>query len=138
LLPFDFRAGGGGESMNFFGVGLPEVIVVLVLALIVLGPERLPEFAAQLARLVRQVRGYAGRVTSQLRYELGDLTQEYESLRQEVQQLRDELRQQTRPFQKELNAAAADLKAAKESVDKAAGKEEKPQETGKPSSEEKS
>jgi sec-independent protein translocase protein TatB len=138
LLPFDFSARSGGESMNFFGVGLPEVIVILVLALIVLGPERLPEFAAQLGRLVRQVRGYAGRVTSQLRYELGDLTQEYESLRQEVQQLRDELRQQTKPFQKELDAAAADLKAAKESVDKAAGEEEKPQETGEPSSEEES
>jgi sec-independent protein translocase protein TatB len=124
--------------MNFFGVGLPEIILILVLALIVVGPERLPEFAAQLARLVRQVRGYATRVTSQLRYELGDLTQDYETIRQEVQQLRDELRQQTKPFQKELDAAAADLKAAKESVEKAASKEEQRQQPAKAPAEEES
>mgnify|MGYP001131727610 CR=1 FL=1 len=121
--------------MNFYGIGLPEIILILVLALIVVGPQRLPELAAQLGRLVRQARRYAGRVTSQLRYELGDLAQDYEALRQEVQQLRDELRQQAKPLQQELDAVRADLEAARDSVKKAAGKEQKPQETAKPPSE---
>ena len=124
--------------MNFFGIGLPEIILILVLALIVVGPQRLPELAAQLARLVRQGRRYAGQVTSQLRYELGDLTQEYETLRQEVQQLRDELRQQGKPLRDELEAAKADAEAAKESVEKAAGKGQQPRETAKPPAEEES
>ncbi len=121
--------------MNFFGIGLPELILVMVLALIVFGPQRLPELAAQLGRLVRQTRRYTGQITSQLKYELGDLTQEYESLRQEVQQLRRELSQQTKPFRDELDAAKADLKTTKESVEKAVAKDEQPQQPAKPPSE---
>lgn len=116
--------------MNFFGVGLPEIILIMVLALIVVGPQRLPELAAQLARLVRQARRYAGQVTSQLKGELGDVTQDYEDLRQELRQLRQELTQQAKPLQDELDAARADLKAARKSVEKATGKE-KPLSEGK-------
>jgi sec-independent protein translocase protein TatB len=121
--------------MNFYGVGLPEIILILVLALIVVGPQRLPELAGQLARLVRQARRYAGQVTSQLKYELGDVTQDYESLRQELRQLRQELDQQAKPLRDEMDAAKADLKAARESVEKATGKEKPPQETSEPPSE---
>jgi sec-independent protein translocase protein TatB len=110
--------------MNFFGIGLPEITVILVLALIVVGPQRLPELAAQLARLVRQARGYAGQLTGQLRHELGDLSQDYEALRQLA-----------RPLQAELHSAIADLEATRESVEKAVGKDEQPQETAKPPSE---
>jgi sec-independent protein translocase protein TatB len=121
--------------MNFYGVGLPEIILILVLTLIVVGPQRLPELAAQLARLVRQTRRYAGQVTSQLKYEMGDVTQDYEALRRELQELRQELTQQAKPLQDELDAAKAELKATRESVEKATGKEKPPQETAKPPSE---
>ncbi len=39
-----------------FGIGLPELIVILVLALIVLGPEKLPEVARQVARFVNDLK----------------------------------------------------------------------------------
>ncbi|MDP2950261.1 MAG: Sec-independent protein translocase protein TatB [Chloroflexota bacterium] len=122
--------------MNFFGIGLPEIVLILVLALIVLGPQRLPEFAAQLARLVRQARRYAGQVTSQLKYELGDLAQDYEALREELRQLREELREQSKPLEEELRAVGSELKASSESIQAAAsGKLEKPQEAAQPPSE---
>ncbi|MDO8106895.1 Sec-independent protein translocase TatB [Isoptericola sp. b441] len=35
-----------------------ELLVLLVLAAVVVGPERLPRYAAQLGRLVRDVRAY--------------------------------------------------------------------------------
>jgi sec-independent protein translocase protein TatA len=39
-----------------FGIGLPELLVIMVLALLVLGPERLPEMARLLGRAYAQLR----------------------------------------------------------------------------------
>ena len=54
-----------------FGVGLPELVVIVVVAIIVFGPDRLPEFARQAGRLVRQVRQFANAARDDLRSELG-------------------------------------------------------------------
>jgi len=48
-----------------------EFIVVLVVALLVIGPERLPEYSAKLAKLVRQLRGMADAAKVQLREQMG-------------------------------------------------------------------
>ncbi len=39
-----------------FGLGTGEILLVLVLALIFIGPARLPEIATKLGKIVRQVR----------------------------------------------------------------------------------
>jgi sec-independent protein translocase protein TatB len=54
-----------------FGVGLPEMAVILVVAVIVFGPDRLPEYARQAGRLVRQLRRFAQSAQDDLRKELG-------------------------------------------------------------------
>ena len=54
-----------------FGVGLPEMAVIFVVAVIVFGPDRLPDYARQAARLVRQVRRFAQSAQQDLRDELG-------------------------------------------------------------------
>jgi sec-independent protein translocase protein TatB len=54
-----------------FGVGLPELAVIAFVAVLVFGPERLPDFARQAGRLVRQVRGFANQARDELREELG-------------------------------------------------------------------
>lgn len=48
-----------------------ELILLAVLAVLVLGPERLPDYAAKLARFVRQARGMAERAKAQLKEEMG-------------------------------------------------------------------
>ena len=53
------------------GVGLPELMVIMVVAVVVFGPERLPEFARQAGRFVRQMRNLAQSAQTQLREELG-------------------------------------------------------------------
>jgi sec-independent protein translocase protein TatB len=54
-----------------FGINGSEFIVLLVVAAVVLGPERLPQYAQQLARLVRELRRMAQGASQQMREELG-------------------------------------------------------------------
>ena len=54
-----------------FGINGSEFIVLLVVAAVVLGPERLPHYAQQLARLVRELRRMAQGASEQMRSEMG-------------------------------------------------------------------
>lgn len=54
-----------------FDVGLQEILLVILVAIVVFGPDRLPEFARQAARFLHTVRGMARNAQSQLREELG-------------------------------------------------------------------
>jgi sec-independent protein translocase protein TatB len=54
-----------------FGVGLPELAVIAFVAVLVFGPDRLPEFARQAGRMARQLRQFAHQARDELREELG-------------------------------------------------------------------
>ena len=54
-----------------FGIGLPELMVIIVVAVIVFGPDRLPEFARPAGRLVRQLRQFTNAARDDIRNELG-------------------------------------------------------------------
>src|SRR4051794_28646471 len=54
-----------------FGVGLPELAVILVVGMIVFGPDKLPDYARQAGRMVRQLRNLAQSAQNDLRAELG-------------------------------------------------------------------
>ena len=54
-----------------FDVGAPELLVLVVIAVILFGPEKLPEFARKAARVIKYVRSMAGNAQEQLQKELG-------------------------------------------------------------------
>lgn len=54
-----------------FGIGLPEFAVLAVLALLVFGPDRLPDVARQAGRMVHTLRDLATSARSQVADELG-------------------------------------------------------------------
>jgi sec-independent protein translocase protein TatB len=64
-----------------FDVGLLELAVIALVAVIVLGPDKLPDLARQAAQLLHRARGLATNARDELRNELGP---EYSDL-----QLRD-------------------------------------------------
>ena len=54
-----------------FGVGLPELAVIAFVAVLVFGPDKLPDFARQAGRMARKMRGFANAARDELRSELG-------------------------------------------------------------------
>ena len=54
-----------------FGINGGEFLVLLVVALVILGPARLPHYAEQLAGLVKSARRFAKGAQAQMREELG-------------------------------------------------------------------
>lgn len=54
-----------------FGINGSEVLLLILIAIIVLGPQRMPEYAAKLARGIRQLRVMAEGAKGQLKEQLG-------------------------------------------------------------------
>ena len=72
-------AGGGGPAgaLAFIGgVGAPEILVILIVALIVLGPQRLPSVAKSLGKGLRELRRASEGLRAEIQDELNPVTSE--------------------------------------------------------------
>ncbi|MBC9733380.1 sec-independent translocase [Nocardioides marmotae] len=54
-----------------FGVGLPEFAVIAFVAVLVFGPDRLPDLAKQAGQFLRKAKQFANSARDELRNELG-------------------------------------------------------------------
>jgi Tat protein translocase TatB subunit len=86
-----------------FGIGYQEMFIVLVVALVIFGPSRLPELAGQVGRWVRDFR----RMSS-------DLTGEFEKTFAEVDEVKKTFKREMQGIQEEVEgvgkSARGDLK----------------------------
>lgn len=55
-----------------FGLSSEKIVILLVLALFILGPERLPRYAKSFAELIKKLRRMANSAQEQMKEELGD------------------------------------------------------------------
>ena len=55
---------------SFFGIGIGELVFIAIIALVVLGPERLPGAMREVLKFVRQVRNLTSDLTSQFSEEM--------------------------------------------------------------------
>ena len=90
---------------SFFGIGFPELLLILIVAGIVMGPERIGQTARWLGRTTTQLQKISRGFVRQLNHELdssGDgqaikeTMQELQQLRQELTDLRGEVTQTTK------------------------------------------
>lgn len=104
------------------GINGLELVVLVLIAVVVLGPERLPEYAAQLARLVKGLRRMASGAREQLREEVGPELDEvdwrkldprqYDPRRIIKEALLDDIEDAFKPVSKGAPQAAAAVPAA--------------------------
>lgn len=75
--------------MNIFSnVGITEIVVILLLALLVVGPERLPEVGRKLAEILRDVRKAYENLTKDLGPEMQSIQRTTRELRESVESVR--------------------------------------------------
>lgn len=65
--------------MNLFGIGPGELLLILILALIVFGPRRLPEIGRSLGQMIRELRVASEDITDQFRQEMEATSEELEA-----------------------------------------------------------
>lgn len=87
-----------------FDIGFGELLVCLVVALVVLGPERLPGIARALGRWTGQARSYLRNVTQELERE-----SRVAELKQQLDEARRELRQQAGAAQDAAHKLSGEL-----------------------------
>ncbi len=69
--------------MDFFGIGLGEVLLILVLALIIWGPRRLPQIARTLGRTLHSLRKATSDFTTQITRDI-DIEEEESSQKKQL------------------------------------------------------
>ncbi len=52
----DKEAAGGGGAMGLGGIGMSELVVILLIALLIFGPSRLADIGSSLGKAVRDFR----------------------------------------------------------------------------------
>jgi len=90
-----------------FDIGFWELVLLGVVGLVVLGPERLPVVARTLGRWVARAKRYANTLTEELENEVGAA-----DLRRDVREARESIESQTREFRDEISGFRSDAEQA--------------------------
>jgi sec-independent protein translocase protein TatB len=104
--------------MNFFGLGFGEIFLILLIVLVVVGPERLPTLARQTGLLIARVQSWIQRspdamMIMQARKEL---EREIENLRNEMVQMQQAQKQLVESAQQMIQQPLDELKAVGEEL----------------------
>jgi Tat protein translocase TatB subunit len=77
--------------MDIFGIGSNELLLIMLLAAVVLGPERLARVAREAGKLVRNMRAYFGSLNDELKNEL-DVLDDLRDMKHEINHAMDDVR----------------------------------------------
>lgn len=97
--------------MDILGVGFPELMFILVIALMVFGPRRLPEIAGKLGRYVAQLRSLSDGLMAEWQREINAAAQleELEKARQDIQEIK-----------KDFSKTSSELRQVRKDIDQEA------------------
>lgn len=69
--------------MDFLDIGINELVVILILAAVILGPERLARTAREIGKLIRNLKSYFGSLNEELKAEL-EILDEINEVKKEI------------------------------------------------------
>ncbi|MGA9350397.1 MAG: Sec-independent protein translocase protein TatB, partial [Anaerolineae bacterium] len=100
--------------MNFFNIGTAELILIFIIALIVVGPRRLPEIGREIGKILNDLRKMSQEFTTDLTRELEAPVKELTEMTRELEAPVKELTEMTRELEapaKELTEMTRELEA---------------------------
>lgn len=100
-------ARGTGVTLSVFDIGFSEIVVIAVVALIVIGPERLPKAARTLGHLFGRLQRYVNDVKA-------DINREMEL--DELRKLQQQVQSAARDIKTSVSSAARDFEQSAQSV----------------------
>ena len=83
-----------------FGISFSEILLIIIISLLIFGPEQLPQIAAKTGRVIALLRKFTINLKSQL-YEQTGMSQ-IDGIRQEMQQTFNQLKNQIRPLENKI------------------------------------
>jgi sec-independent protein translocase protein TatB len=98
--------------MNFLGMGPMEVVVIMVVALIIFGPGKLPEMAAQAGKMVRDFRNATSDLTAEFQDSIDDMQATMGEMRDTVTDVQRETQQLAAIVPNTLSGIDASMKTA--------------------------
>ena len=103
--------------MEFLGVGPAELVVILVVALVFVGPERLPKLAADIARTIREIRKYTSSLAAEFNEVVKDFEKDTEGERTVWKEIGEGLAGATKSMTEAVQGARADAQGTRASTD---------------------
>lgn len=88
---------------------LSEILTIMLVILIVFGPQRLPEMARKAGELVRKARGMANDLRRELEGEFGDVTQPLKEVRDELKGVQQDMGQSLESLNDEVAKAKQEI-----------------------------
>ena len=98
--------------MQMFGIGILELLVILMLIVLVVGPDRMPQVAADMARWIRMGRAYAKHLMGDFNEVVGELQREANVSQEDWKEISNVITRNTGDIGKELQRAAKDAEEA--------------------------
>lgn len=95
-----------------FDIGLPELMIILVLGLVLLGPDRLPGVIRQFTGFIRMLRSSYGDALAVFKDQLGDVQEDIDAIRGEISSIQGEVRSTAEDVEKDVKEVEGEVKTA--------------------------
>ncbi|MGI6193295.1 MAG: Sec-independent protein translocase protein TatB [Christensenellales bacterium] len=95
----------------FDKIGTGELIIILIIALFVIGPNKLPEVARSFGKAIGSARKYLKEVTEDVKEEFKDVSEDLKEVKEDLKEVEKTLKNPLRDDEPKSLPAAADAKA---------------------------